>query len=193
MTRISFYQITLRRSLKKGNQSAKVYAYNYKELSMKSMRLVLIIAGVLASPFALASENVDAGRQLYKQNCAVCHGATGGMDMSKRLAPPIMGVKMHYVKKHPDKESFVAAVVSWLDKPEESKSLMKMAIHKFKLMPKIPVSDADAEKIAVYMFEGKLEKPEGFDEHVKKMHGGKGMKGHKHGGGEKGGCDGMKH
>lgn len=87
---------------------------------MKSMRLVLIVAGVLASPFALASENVDAGRQLYEQNCAVCHGATGGMDMSKRLAPPIMGVKMHYVKKHPDKESFVAAVVSWLDKHEET-------------------------------------------------------------------------
>jgi hypothetical protein len=78
--------------------------------------------------------------------------------------------------------------VSWLEKPEEGKSLMKMVIHKFNLMPVIPVSAEDAEKIATYMFEGKLEKPEGFDEHVKKMHGGKGKKGHKHGKGKKGEC-----
>jgi len=157
---------------------------------MKGIKTTLIIAVALASQVALADNQVAGGKQLYEQNCAVCHGATGGMDMSKRLAPPIMGVKKHYVKKHPDKESFVAAVVTWLEKPEESKSLMKGAIHKFKLMPAIPVSPEDAEKIATYMYEGKLEKPKGFDEHMKKMHGGKG---HKHGEGEKGGCGGMKH
>ena len=151
---------------------------------MKNMKSVLIITCVLASPLTLASDSVDAGRQLYEQNCAVCHGVTGGMDMSKRLAPPIMGVKMHYTKKHPDKESFVAAVVSWLEKPEADKSLMKGAIRKFNLMPTITVSAGDAEKIATYMFEGTLEKPEGFDEHVKKKHGGKGMKGHHHGKGK---------
>ena len=69
---------------------------------------------------------------------------------------------------------------------------MKMAIHKFNLMPTIPVSAEDAEKIANYMYEGKLEKPEGFDEHVKKMHGGVG---HQHGKGKgmDGSCKGMKH
>jgi len=175
---------------------------------MKSIKSVLVIASVLAAPMAFGNSDVEAGRQLYEKNCAVCHGATGGMDMSKRLAPPMIGVKKHYTKKHPDKASFVAAVKSWLEKPEKGKSLMKGAIHKFNLMPTIPVSAEDAEKIAVYMFEGELDKPEGFDEHMKKKHGGKGKCGHGHehegekkGGGhgdehegeKKGGCDGMKH
>lgn len=165
---------------------------------MKMFKLTVLFVGMYMSHAALASDDITAGKQLFEQNCAVCHGATGGMDMSKRLAPPIRGVKMHYEKTHQDKESFVAAVVSWIEKPEEGKSLMKMAIRKFNLMPTIPVSAEDAEKIAIYMYEGELEKPEGFDEHVKKMHGGKG---HKHGKGKgmkgmkgmDGGCDGMKH
>jgi len=162
---------------------------------MRFFKLMLMFVAMFMVHATLASDDIKAGKRLYEQNCAVCHGATGGMDMSKRLAPPILGVKMHYAKKHQDKESFVAAVVSWLEKPEEGKSLMKMAIHKFNLMPTIHVSTEDAEKIANYMYEGKLDKPEGLDEHMKKMHGGKG---HQHGKGKmgegkKGECDGMKH
>lgn len=162
---------------------------------MRSIKSMLVIAGLLATPVVFGGSDVEAGRQLYEKNCAECHGDTGGMDMSKRLAPPMIGVKKHYMKKHPDKASFVAAVKSWLEKPEEGKSIMKMAIHKFNLMPALTISAEDAEKVAIYMFEGKLDKPKGFDEHMKKMHGGKGKGGHAHGNGaaKKGGCDGMKH
>ena len=127
----------------------------------------------LLSPFALANESdvVKEGEQLYKTHCSACHGSTGGMDMSKRLAPPVIAVRMHYIGSYPDKDSFVMAVADWLEKQDESKSLMRGAIRRFNLMPPVYVSRQNAEKIASYIYEGELEKPAGFEEHVQKMHG----------------------
>ena len=127
----------------------------------------------LLSPFALANESdvVKEGGQLYITHCSACHGSTGGMDMSKRLAPPVIAVRMHYIGSYPDKDSFVMAVADWLEKQDESKSLMRGAIRRFNLMPPVYVSRQNAEKIASYIYEGELEKPAGFDEHVQKMHG----------------------
>ena len=127
----------------------------------------------LFSPFALANESdvVKEGEQLYKKHCSACHGSTGGMDMSKRLAPPVIAVRMHYIGSYPDKDSFVMAVADWLEKQDESKSLMRGAIRRFNLMPPVYVSRQNAVKIASYIYEGELEKPAGFDEHVQKMHG----------------------
>jgi len=176
---------------------------------MKYVKPLLLTAGLLVSSATFASDDVSAGRQLFEQKCAVCHGDTGGMEMQRRLAPPMMGVKRHYMKVHKDKESFVAAVVSWVKKPEEDKSLIKMAVKKFNLMPTIPVSSEDVEKIATYIYEEKMGMPKGSGGHMKKMHGGKGHKhgegkgdhkGHGEGEGEgdhkghgEGGCKGMKH
>lgn len=70
---------------------------------MKGLKIVLIVMGVLSTQVVFANTNVEVGRQLYEQNCSVCHSATSGMDMSKRLASPIVGVKMHYQKKFKDK------------------------------------------------------------------------------------------
>ena len=123
--------------------------------------------------FALANESdVDKeGEQLYITHCSACHGSTGGMDMSKRLGPPVIAVRMHYIGSYPDKDSFVMAVADWIEKQDESKSLMRGAIRRFNLMPPVYISRQKAEKIASYIYDGELEKPAGFDEHVEKMHG----------------------
>lgn len=133
----------------------------------------ILLCFCLLSPFALANESdVDKeGEQLYKTHCSACHGSTGGMDMSKRLAPPVIAVRMHYIGSYPDKDSFIMAVADWLEIQDESKSLMRGAIRRFNLMPPVYVSRQNAEKIASYIYEGELEKPAGFDEHVQKMHG----------------------
>lgn len=133
----------------------------------------LLLSFCLLTPFALANESdVDKeGEQLYKTHCSACHGSTGGMDMSKRLAPPAIAVRMHYISSYPDKDSFVMAVTDWIENQDESKSLMRGAIRRFNLMPPVYVSRQNAEKIASYIYEGELEKPAGFEEHVQKMHG----------------------
>ena len=139
---------------------------------MKMTPTFFALAVFLMSPLAMAGDTtIEEGKQLYKTYCSACHGATGGMDMSKRLAPPIAGVRFHYISSHADKASFVNAITEWLAKPEASRALMPGAIRKFKLMPSIPVTKENAEKIATYIFEGQLEKLPGFDEHFEKMHG----------------------
>ena len=139
---------------------------------MKLTRSLLTLTFFLISPMAIASNTtIDEGKKLYKTYCSACHGATGGMDMNKRLAPPIAAVKLHYIGTHPDKASFVTAVTDWLANQDASKTLMRGAIRKFNIMPAITVSKGEAEKIATYIFEGKLDKPEGFEEHVQQMHG----------------------
>ena len=119
------------------------------------------------------------GEQLYKTYCDACHGMAGGMDMSKRIAPPMAAVRMHYSGVHADKRSFVAAISHWLEKPDASKALMRGAIRRFKLMPPLFVSEANAELIAGYIYDGNIAGPAGFQEHMNEMHGkggkGKGM------------------
>jgi len=144
---------------------------------MKIIKSIFIASSILLSQASFADDDKhEAGEKLFKANCAVCHGvAAGGMDMTKRIAPPIAAVRMHYIDTYPDESSFVEAVSSWVAKQENSRSLMPGAIQKFKIMPPLAVSEEDAKKIAAYIFAGDIETPEGFAEHVKEQHGKMGM------------------
>jgi cytochrome c553 len=144
---------------------------------MKHIKTMLI-STILLSQVAFADNNkYEEGESLYKTNCAACHGGMGGMDETKRIAPPIAAVRMHYIKTYSDEDSFEQAGAGWVEKQDESKSMMRGAIRKFIIMPTVNVSNEDAEKIAAYIFAGNIEEPKGFKEHVEKEHGKQG-KGH---------------
>ena len=138
---------------------------------MKFSKIFIALIFILTSQAAWANNNVEQGAQLYKTYCSACHGATGGMDMNKRVAPPIIAVRMHYMGPYPDKAAFVTAVTNWVEKQDASKTLMRGAIRKFNIMPPVSVSREDAQKIAAYIYEGNIENPPGFDKHFEEMHG----------------------
>jgi len=138
---------------------------------MKSIKIFTALIFILTSQSAQADNDMEQGAQLYKTYCSACHGSQGGMDMSKRVAPPIIAVRMHYIGPYPDKASFVTAVTNWVEKQDESKTLMRGAIRKFNIMPPVSVSREDAQKIASYIYEGNIDSPAGFDEHYEEMHG----------------------
>lgn len=139
---------------------------------MKSSILLFILFLSLTSTATIANtDEIKKGKQLFKTHCASCHGVAGGMDMSKRTAPPVIAVRRHYIGTYPDKFSFVNTIADWVEKPDGNKTQMRGAIHRFGLMPKIVVNRDDVEKIAAYIFEGKIDSPAGFQEHVKQMHG----------------------
>ncbi len=138
---------------------------------MKTFSLLTILIGMFLIQTANASDGHKTGQQLYKDNCASCHGTSGGMDMNKRVAPPIIAVRMHYIGTYADKDSFVMAVADWVEKQDADNSLMRGAIRRFNIMPPLSISRADAEKIAEYIYEGNVEKPEGFQQHFEERHG----------------------
>jgi len=141
---------------------------------MKTIKTFTSIALLFISHVAFSDTTVDKqidGAKLFEIHCNACHGMTGGMNMQQRIAPPIAGVRMHYMAVHKDQESFVNAVTSWLEKQDESKSLMPGAIRHFKLMPPISVPADDAKKIAEYIYAGNIATPEGYQKHFEQMHG----------------------
>ncbi len=156
---------------------------------MKNIQTLLITSAILLSQASFADEDKhEAGEKLYQTNCAVCHGSTGGMDVAKRIAPPIAAVRMHYIDTYADEDSFVKAVSGWVEKQDESKGMMRGAIRKFKIMPPMSIPKEDAEKIAAYIYAGNIEKPEGFEKHVEEEHEKEG-KGHGKGKGMRHGKD----
>ncbi len=138
---------------------------------MKNSQPYLLFVCMVLSLGAFASDNTNDSEQLYKTHCSSCHGNTGGMNMSKRIAPPIAAVRMHYIGPYSDKAAFVSAIVNWVEKQDARKSLMPGAIRRFGIMPPVKIARDDVEKIAAYIYKGSIEKPVGFDEHVEQRHG----------------------
>lgn len=152
---------------------------------MNFMKPVLLTASVLLAQASFAdSSKHEEGEKLYETYCSSCHGSFGGMDVSKRIAPPIAAVRLHYIGPHPDEDSFVEAVTSWVENQDESKTLMRGAIRNFKIMPPISVPKEDSKKIASFIYAGDIAKPEGFEQHVEEEHGKKGHGQGMHGNGQ---------
>ena len=141
---------------------------------MYVLKTVIAVSVIFFAVSIFADETKNSpGPKLFDQHCKVCHGLTGGMNMKKRTAPPIAGVRMHYISVHKDKDAFVDAITSWLEKPDAGKTLMPGAIRHFNLMPPISVPKDDARIIAEYIFEGDIEMPAGYKEHYQQNHGNK--------------------
>ncbi|MCP4074893.1 MAG: cytochrome c [Gammaproteobacteria bacterium] len=136
---------------------------------MTITKLLIASAIIAISQTAFAAEH-QQGEQLYKVYCDACHGMSGGMDMSKRVAPPIAAVRMHYIGYYRDEDSFVNAVSGWVEKQDPNRSLMRGAIRRFNLMPPVAIKNEDARKIARYIYAGNLQKPAGMEEHVLQQH-----------------------
>ena len=137
---------------------------------MKTNLLFTFIIGMLLTQITYADDH-KIGQQLFQANCASCHGTAGGMDMNKRVAPPIVAVRMHYISTYADKDSFVMAVADWVENRDADNSMMRGAIRRFGLMPAVKVTRNEAEKIAAYIYDGDIEKPEGFQQHFEERHG----------------------
>jgi len=96
----------------------------------------------------------DDGYTLMKQFCFTCH--IEKPDPSKRdnmLAPPMRNVQQHYKSTFPQKDEFIKAVISWVNKPDENKVLMPGAVRRFNLMPPLPIGDDKIKSIAEVLYE----------------------------------------
>lgn len=92
----------------------------------------------------------ELGKTKFEQVCIACHKYERGPAM---IAPPVFAMQMHYRERYEDDEAgFRKAIVDWAKAPDEKKTLMPGAIMKFKIMPPMPLPDADLDAIAAYLY-----------------------------------------
>lgn len=107
--------------------------------------------------------SLEKGKDLAVTYCYSCHSPNASKE--NRLAPPMIGVKKHYIEEGTSEEAFTQAIIDFLNEPTEEKSKMPHAVEKFKLMPKMAFAEEDIKAIAHYIYNAEIEKPDWFDEH----------------------------
>lgn len=126
-----------------------------------------------AEPLNAETNKVSAqeaeGYELAKLQCYACHNPNSPSH-DEIIAPPLAAVKMRYGMQYKTEDEFVDAMVEWVMDPQESKALMRGAVVKFKTMPKQLFKEEEIKKIAMYIYNSKLEEPEWFAAHEKEMH-----------------------
>lgn len=128
------------------------------------VKMTLISWMLFFSNSAFAIEN---GSELFDKLCAICHVKEG----KPVNAPPVFGMVNHVRRAYPNREEFVQRIVNWVNEPKEEDALMRGAIRKFGLMPKLGYSENDVRLIAEYLYDGKTEFPEWYIKHYEEEHG----------------------
>ena len=104
----------------------------------------------------VTNDSVDV-QELLKVRCLICHGA--GESHDDLLAPPMRGVKRHYIDKYPEKEEFVEAIVKWNENPNSSHAVMTGAVERFEAMPDLQYPENEVRAIAAFIYENEQPKP----------------------------------
>lgn len=167
----------------------------YKREHMKKIGILMVVMIVLSScnktkesdhltvSDKANNENLKASNQeqsqaynLFKNTCYPCHSVTS-KSHDEIIAPPMIAVKRRYLMTYPDKDIFVNALVDFSKDPKDDKALMFGAVQQFRVMTNLNFNEEDLKKIATYIYENDIEKPDWFDAHFKEEHGGKMGKG----------------
>ena len=69
-----------------------------------------------------------------------------------------------------EREEFIKTIVDWAKDPKEENGIMRGAINKFKTMPYMNFKEEDLNKIAAFIYDNAMEKPDWFEEHFREMH-----------------------
>lgn len=128
----------------------------------------VLIALLLPLALSVSAEEKNRGEEIFTTVCMTCHKFERGPNM---IAPPIFGVKNHYLNAHPDKAGFVKRVSSWLKKQDRENSLMPGAVRRFKLMPPIDLSESDRAAVAGFIYNADFSEPSWYAGHYQAEHG----------------------
>ena len=111
------------------------------------------------SPIDIREELIsDEGLLLLQKHCYTCHNPKS-KSHDEIIAPPLWGMKKHYLEAYPEKADFEKAMMNFIQNPTEEKALMKGPIKRFGLMPKPAVSNEDLQKIVSYIYANEIENP----------------------------------
>jgi len=75
------------------------------------------------------------------------------------LAPPLWGVRSHYLAESQDPEKFVQAIVDFTVSPSEENGLMPLAIERYGLMQSVSLSEEALREVAIAIYMAAIERP----------------------------------
>ena len=129
---------------------------------MKKLALVSAVGFTLLAGGAIAQDQADLqkGQALFNTYCVACHLMEG----PAIIAPPVFAMVQRTKKDYSDQGEFVDRVVDWVANPSVDEALMKGAVDKFGVMPKLGYPEADVRLIAEYLYAGDLTAPAEFAE-----------------------------
>jgi hypothetical protein len=109
-----------------------------------------------AQPQAKKVDMESEGAKLFQAKCAMCHSTSRPTDMSKVVAPALMGVMRHVKMKYPEKDKAIAFMKDYVLNPSADKAVcMPQKIKRFGLMPsqKGSVTEKELDVILPWMFD----------------------------------------
>jgi len=112
------------------------------------------------------SENNHPGKMILESECYICHNPRASEE--SMIAPPMAAIKKHYITSNTSKEEFTAALMNWVNDPEQN-SKMPDALKKFGIMPYIPYPEDAIAQIAEYLYDYNIEKPDWYDVNYQKQ------------------------
>ena len=135
-----------------------------------------------SSKTQLLADQSLLGKELLEKECYTCHNPK--TPRHELIAPPMIAIKMHYLKETPTRDQFVKEIMSWVKDPNKENTRMPGALNKFGIMPYQSFPEETISQIAEYIYDNEIETPVWFQTHMGK---GKGKgKGQRKGSGKEG-------
>ncbi len=76
-----------------------------------------------AQPEAKKVDMESEGAKMFQAKCAMCHSTSRPTDMSKVVAPAVMGVMNHVKIKYPEKDKAIAFMKDYVLNPSADKAV----------------------------------------------------------------------
>jgi cytochrome c2 len=127
---------------------------------------VMVNQQITATEIALKSDSI--GYTLFQSKCMTCH-IVAGKTHDELIAPPMIAVKRRYKMMYGEQDDFIKNIVAWAKNPKAENAIMPGAVDKFKTMPYMNFEEEDLKKIAAFIYDNEMEKPDWFDEHFMQM------------------------
>ena len=107
---------------------------------------------------AVPDDAIQKGVELMPTYCLTCHGV-GELKMDEMLAPPLWGVRAHYLSEYTEPQAFVVAMTEFLVDPHFDRSLMPIEVERYGVKAPVSLGEEEISSVVWAIYAGEVERP----------------------------------